>query len=113
MKSKSEPVLHEPLHFPSVSTELYFDIETDPTQDFVYLHGFWVRDAAGQRFVEFTARSITPEDERRVWAEALNFMRSFDPDDMALYYYSSFEKSTYRRRGRSRRFRLRFGRFSD
>ncbi len=97
VKEKSLPVIHETFDFPSVSTELFFDIESDPTQDFVYLHGFWVREPDGERFVEFTARAITPEDERRVWAESIEFIRSFDPEDVAVYYYSAYERSSYRR----------------
>lgn len=97
MKDNAQPVIHENFDFPTVSTELFFDIESDPTQDFVYLHGFWVRDSNGERFVEFTARAITPEDERRVWAESIEFIRSFDPEKVAVYYYSAYEKSSYRR----------------
>ncbi|MGQ0540333.1 MAG: TM0106 family RecB-like putative nuclease, partial [Blastocatellia bacterium] len=51
----------------------------------------------GERFVEFTAREILPEAERNAWANAIAFIRSFDPADMAVYYYSSYEKSSYRR----------------
>ncbi|MGQ0543298.1 MAG: hypothetical protein ACT4O9_15860, partial [Blastocatellia bacterium] len=52
MKQNAQPVIHERFDFPFVTTELFFDIESDPTQDFVYLHGFWLRDIGGERFVE-------------------------------------------------------------
>ena len=96
MKSGGDPVMYERFRFPEVSTELFFDIETDPTQDFVYLHGFWVRDRSGQRFVEFTATEISPENEREYWKRSIDFMLSFDPNDVAIYYYSSYEKTIYR-----------------
>ncbi|MGH9946937.1 MAG: TM0106 family RecB-like putative nuclease [Pyrinomonadaceae bacterium] len=97
MKNGSEPVMHAAFPFPKAATELFFDIESDPTQDFVYLHGFWVRDSDGGRFVEFTARELSPAAEMKAWAEAIGFIRSFSADEMAIYYYSSYEKSTYRR----------------
>ncbi len=97
MKNDAEPVMHSRFDFPAVSTDLFFDIESDPTRDFVYLHGFWVRDKRGERFVEFTARTFSPEAERRAWADAIRFIRSHDPEKMAMYYYSSYEKTTYRR----------------
>jgi uncharacterized protein len=97
MKTNGEPVIYEKFDFPEVSTELFFDIETDPTQDFVYLHGFLVRDRDGERFVEFTATKTTREMEREFWKRSIDFIRSFDPADVAVYYYSAYEKSTYRR----------------
>ena len=100
MITGSQPHIHEPHDFPDASTELFFDIEADPTQDFIYLHGFWVRDGRGQRFVEFTARDCSPEAERRVWSEAIDFIRSHDLRDTAIYYYSPYERVSYRRLGR-------------
>ncbi len=96
MKSGGEPIIYERFDFPEVSTELFFDIETDPTQDFVYLHGFWVRDLDGERFVHFTATENTDANERDFWKRSIDFIRSFEPDEVAVYYYSSYEKSTYR-----------------
>lgn len=97
MKQNAQPVIYERFDFPLVSTELFFDIESDPTQDFVYLHGFWLRDGGGERFVEFTACEISPEAEIKAWADAIAFIRSFTSNDLAIYYYSSYEKSSYRR----------------
>lgn len=96
MKSRGEPVFYSKFDFPEVSTELFFDIETDPTQDFVYLHGFWVRDAAGERFQHFTATEISPENERDFWKRSIDLMLSFPADDVAIYYYSAYERTTYR-----------------
>lgn len=96
MKSGGDPVLYARYDLPEVGTELFFDIETDPTQDFVYLHGFWVRDRDGERFQHFTATEISPENEREFWKRSLDFMLSFDADDVAVYYYSAYEKTTYR-----------------
>jgi predicted RecB family nuclease len=38
-KISGAPVIHQPLVFPDSDVEIHFDIEDDPTQDFVYLHG--------------------------------------------------------------------------
>ncbi len=96
MKSGGDPIMYERFAFPEVSTELFFDIETDPTQDFVYLHGFWVRDRKGQRFVHFTATEISDEQEREYWKRSIDFITSFDAADVAIYYYSSYERTIYR-----------------
>jgi predicted RecB family nuclease len=97
LKEKSEPLIHERFEFPDVETELFFDIEADPTQDFVYLHGFWVRDANGESFREFTARECTAEAERKTWADAMDFILASSPDSVAIYFYSAYERSSYRR----------------
>ena len=36
-----KPVTYKSIIFPQVSYELFFDIEDDPTQEFVYLHGVY------------------------------------------------------------------------
>ena len=55
-----------------------------------------VRDRDGERFVHYTATEISDENERDFWKRSIDFIRSFDPADVAVYYYSSYEKSTYR-----------------
>lgn len=100
LKEKSEPVIHQRYDFPDVETELFFDIESDPTQDFVYLHGFWVRDKTGQRFEKTVATEISAEAEKKAWADAIDLIRKHTNDRSAIYYYSAYEKSTYRRLSR-------------
>ncbi len=97
LKENGEPLMHSKFEFPEASTELFFDIETDPTQDFVYLHGFWIRSKEASEFKHFTVRKPGPEAEMQKWMEVLDFVRSFNPSETAVYYYSSFEKTSYRR----------------
>jgi len=97
LKDGGEPLVHSRFDFPETTAELFFDIESDPTQDFVYLHGFWIRDGAGERFENRTARAVTPDDEERAWQEALDLINGYDADTSAIYYYSSYEKTSYRR----------------
>lgn len=97
LRTGGEPVMHERFDFPGVDTELFFDIESDPTRDLVYLHGFWVREGGRERFVHFLASGTEPADEESAFAAAFEFIFSFDPERMALYFYSPYEKTAYRR----------------
>ena len=76
---------------------LDFDIEDDPMRGFLYLHGFWVVDDAHPEgyYQAFITDEVTPEEEERVFAEALAFIQANQP--AALYYYSAAEKTAYRR----------------
>lgn len=96
-KVTKRPVVYEKIQFPHVSFELYFDIEDDPTRDFIYLHGVYERGPQGERFLDFTAKEISPEAEKQAWAEFWQYIRALPQDDFAVYYYSPHEKSTYRR----------------
>ena len=91
-----KPVLLKPVHFPKVSTELFFDIEDDPTQDFVYLHGVWERKGKAERFVYFLAKENTAEEEKIAWKAFWDYIRSLRKNDYAVYYYSHHEKMVYR-----------------
>jgi predicted RecB family nuclease len=76
--------------------ELFFDIETDPMRDFCYLHGFLERSGGGaERYVPFIAEKPDPAEERRVFAEALSFVRGSSP--CAVYYYSHYERTWWRK----------------
>lgn len=92
-----KPVTYGAMEFPRVSHELFFDIEDDPTQDFVYLHGIYERTRNGERFVHFTAIELSKEEEERVWKEFWNYIASLPKDDFAVYYYSHHEETTYKR----------------
>ncbi len=92
-----KPVAYGAIGFPQVKYELFFDIEDDPTQDFVYLHGVYERAGKGERFVHFTATEFSEEEEKRVWQEFWNYIASLPEDDFAVYYYSHHEETTYKR----------------
>lgn len=97
LKDGGEPIMHSKIAFPDVGTELFFDIESDPTQDFVYLHGFWVREKTGERFEHRSAKAVTADEEKRAWRAAIDLIHAYDPENSAIYYYSSYEKTSYRR----------------
>jgi len=91
------PIVYNRVDLPKVSYELFFDIEDDPTQEFVYLHGVYERSSKGERFLDFTAKSLTLDAERSAWAKFWEYINSLPQDDFSVYYYSPHEKSTYKR----------------
>lgn len=97
MRERKEPILYEDLSFPSVPYELFFDIEDDPTQEFVYMHGVYERTPNGERYIDFTSTEVSPEAERDAWGRFWAYIRSLPPDGYAVYYYSKHERTTYRK----------------
>lgn len=97
MEQTKTPVIYEKPNFPKTSFELYFDIEDDPTQAFVYLHGVYERSPKGERFIEFTALDKTDDAEKQAWSNFWKYIRSLPKGDFTTYYYSHHEKTTYRR----------------
>jgi predicted RecB family nuclease len=94
----AKPYLIEPIDIPSTELELFFDIETDPMRDICYLHGFVERrgkDPSTEKYVYFFAEGATEEDEKSVFADALEYIQASQP--CAIYYYSSYEKAQWRK----------------
>ncbi len=92
-----KPVVNGEIHFPQVDYELYFDIEDDPTQSFVYLHGVYERSPNGSRFIPFVAKEKTPEAEEQAWKGFISYLKNLPQDKWCLYYYSHHEVTTYHR----------------
>lgn len=91
------PVAYQPIIFPKVSYELFFDIEDDPTQEFVYMHGVYERHAGNERYIDFTAKEISDEAEKAAWQAFWHYIDSLPQDDFSIYYYSHHEKTTYKK----------------
>lgn len=95
----SRPYAREPLGLSRSAVEWHLDIEADPTRDgLVYLHGVWERRLVGdgaceERFVHFFADG--EGGERAAFAGAWRFLTS-DASAAAIYYYSPFERTSYR-----------------
>jgi len=93
-----QPYLKKAVALPVADTELFFDIETFPMKDFCYLHGFVVRqkgDISTEKFYSFFADELSADAERCAFLDAWSFMR--DHALAAVYVYSSFERTTYRK----------------
>jgi predicted RecB family nuclease len=93
-----KPVIYKLIEFPKVSKELFFDIEADPTQDFIYLHGIYERSIKGEeKYISFLAKDNKPKEEIKAWENFWKYIWSLPENDYSVYYYSSYEKSVYRR----------------
>src|SRR3989344_3142389 len=97
----SEPRIIKKSEFPEVATEIYFDIESDPTEGIDYLLGLLVKKggpSAGSGQAEykyFLAKD--KEDEARVWREFLDYLESLE--NFVIYHYSYYEREVFRRLG--------------
>jgi predicted RecB family nuclease len=94
-----EMEVKEPYTLPERDIELYFDIETDPTQNLVYLHGVVERrngDTGGSKFYAFISKSVSRTDEREAWEEFWAYIHSLG-EDFAVYYYSSYEHTQFKK----------------
>jgi uncharacterized protein len=92
-----KPVAYGAIVFPQVSYELFFDIEDDPTQEFVYLHGVYERKGDEEKYVNFIATEIMAETEKEIWQKYWKYIESLPQDNYAVYYYSHHEKTTYKK----------------
>lgn len=97
LRLTKKPVLYSPIDFPNVNYELFFDIEDDPTQDYVYMHGVYERKGTLERFVHFTASEVSETNERKIWKNFWEYIDSLPQDNFAVYYYSPHEKTVYKR----------------
>lgn len=91
-----KPVAYNKIKFPKVKYELYLDIEDDPTQDFVYLHGIYLKDSAEENFVYFMANENNNDSEKIAFKNLMDYIISFNDGEYAVYYYSAHEKTNYK-----------------
>lgn len=93
-----KPYLRAPVSFPAAELELFFDIEVDPMRDVCYLHGFVERrrgDNGSEQFVHFFGAEPTAEAEEHAFAGAWRYLQASQP--CAIYYYSKYERTIYRK----------------
>ncbi len=90
----NEPLILKKSEFPQVAAEIYFDIESDPTEGIDYLLGVLVRNKNGAtEYKYFLAQD--KKDEERIWREFLDFLESLD--DFVIYHYSYYEREVFNR----------------
>ena len=92
-----QPYLTKVFAWPSARIELFFDIETDPLRDLVYLHGFVIREngeCASERFEGIFAEDLTREAERAAYAQAIAVIRRYP--EAIVVHYSKYERTHYR-----------------
>jgi len=91
------PYLREPIMLPVTDFEIFFDVEVDPLRDICYLHGFverWGGDDAARRYTGIFTDD-PDNDEEAAFAEAWRFLS--ERPSAAIYYYSPYERSIWRR----------------
>lgn len=94
----ASPILREPVRLPGHDRELFFDIEVDPMRDICYLHGFVERngrDNSTEQYVAFFADECTSDAEKAAFADAWRYLKNKRP--CAMYYYSKYERTVYRK----------------
>lgn len=88
-------LIRKKVNLPKKKYELFFDIEDDPMQDFIYLHGVVQRVNGKEQYFSFVANNI--DEEREAWGNFLKYIQSLPENDFVLYYYSKHEKTAYNR----------------
>jgi len=93
----ASPYLRQPVSFPVAPVEVFFDIEADPMNDIVYLHGFVERNVAtgDERYFGFFAEACSVDAEREAFAQAIGWLR--ERPSAPVYYYSKYERTMYRK----------------
>ena len=90
----NEPMILRKSEFLEVKNEIYFDVETDPTEGIDYLLGVLTVGKNGKgEYKAFLAKD--KEDEARNWREFLDFLAGLD--DFVIYHYSQYEQNVFKR----------------
>ncbi len=89
-----QPVLHSKIEFPDHPFEIHYDLEDDPTQDFVYLHGV-VLGERGKDPVYHAFFAEEMKDEEANTKQLFDFLKKYA--GAPVYHYSPYEKTTLKR----------------
>ncbi len=77
---------------PTAPIELYFDIESEPSMDLIYLHGVLLVDRTQGKTQFHAFLADNPEDEQRVWHEFLAFV--WDYPTAPIFHFCPYEVQT-------------------
>jgi|GEM_PF-4526333 predicted RecB family nuclease len=81
------PYLREPVMFPVVEREIFFDVEFDPFSEFCYLHGFLEqRQGQPEQYLPFSAEVPARAAEEAAFRAAWAYLQACRP--RVIYYYS-------------------------
>lgn len=86
-------IIRQSILFPVASTEIFFDIESDPLRDFDYLFGTLMLENGQERYQPFFAQS--PKQEQDTWNEFVSFIEQHL--DCPIYHYGWFEVEVVKR----------------
>ncbi|GAB4428568.1 MAG: TM0106 family RecB-like putative nuclease [Cyanobacteria bacterium J069] len=82
---------------PTAQVELYFDIESAPEQNVVYLHGVLVVDRERGQTAFHALLAETPEDEQVAWSQLLELFWRYP--DAPIFHFCPYEVQTVRHLG--------------
>ncbi len=92
----SQPKFLKKTDFPKVENEIYFDVESDPTDGIDYLFGILIKKNSAKGEPEYKYMlAKNKEDEGRMWKEFLDFLETLE--NFAIYHYAYYEKEVFRR----------------
>ena len=89
----NEPIILKKPTFPEVETEIYFDIESDPTSAIDYMFGILVKKGGKSEYKYFWAKDR--DDEERMWKEFLDFLVPLE--NFVIYHYAPYEIQVFNR----------------
>ena len=110
---KNEPVIMQNSNFAEAPTEIYFDIESDPTHGLIYLLGVLVKKTAASakgsdpRYAEGFGEASVPTEylhwfaegedgERGIWEQFTQWLGE-QPKDVVIYHYANYERQMFDR----------------
>jgi len=87
-------VIHNKIDFPKHQFEIHYDLEDDPTQDFVYLHGL-VLGEVGKEPVYHPLFAESMDEEKVITEQLFDFFKKYA--GAPVYHYSPYEKTAMKR----------------
>jgi uncharacterized protein len=90
-----EPLTLRAPQFPEVRTEVFVDVESDPTRDVDYLIGLLTRDTQTGDTKYESLLAEDPADEGIVWRKFLDALAGWE--DFAIYHYAYYERTVFDR----------------
>lgn len=97
-----QPLLHAPPKYLlplEDPVEFYFDIESQPDLDLIYLHGVLMVQGQEQRFYPFLAEQ--PDQEAMAWNQFLDLVTAYP--QAPIYHFCPYEVDSIRRLGKAYR----------
>ncbi len=88
-----EPLIVQHYNFPEVKTEIYFDVESDPTRGIDCLLGLLIKKGKKTEFKYFFAKG--KGEEKKIWEDFLKFFGELE--NFVIYHYGYYEKHVLQR----------------
>jgi predicted RecB family nuclease len=86
------------VEIPTADIELYFDIESEPSIELIYLHGVLVVDRIQGTEVFHSLLAESVEEEQRVWQEFLDLVWAYP--DAPIFHFCPYEVQTVKKLAR-------------